>query len=119
VCIAAVTALAVAVASAAGFAARAGFFVQGIVWLALLAAAVVAIRRGERTRHARLMLAMAAVASGAILLRLTLAATIALELPFDAVYAVAAWACWAGPLAVACAVSRPPAQIRRPRVTAG
>jgi uncharacterized membrane protein YozB (DUF420 family) len=99
VCIGAVTALAVAVASEASLAARAGLFAQGIVWLALLAMAVAAIRRRERARHARLMLAMAAVASGAILLRLTLAGAIALNLPFDTAYAVAAWACWIIPLA--------------------
>jgi hypothetical protein len=99
VCIGAVTALAVAVASEASLAARAGLFVQGVVWLALLAMAVAAIRRRERARHARLMLAMAAVASGAILLRLTLAGAIALNLPFDTAYAVAAWACWIIPLA--------------------
>jgi uncharacterized membrane protein YozB (DUF420 family) len=99
VCIGAVTALAVALASEASLATRAGFFVQGLVWLALLVAAVVAIRRRDRMRHARLMLAMAAVASGAILLRLTLAGAIALNLPFDTAYAVAAWACWIIPLA--------------------
>jgi uncharacterized membrane protein YozB (DUF420 family) len=99
VCTGAVTSLAVAVASEASIATRAGFFVQGIAWLALLVAAVMAIRRGERARHARLMLAMAAVASGAILLRITLMGAVALELPVDTVYAVAAWACWIVPLA--------------------
>jgi uncharacterized membrane protein YozB (DUF420 family) len=100
VCVGAVTALAVALASEASLAVRAGFFVQGIVWLALLVAAVAAIRRGERARHARLMLAMAAVASGAVLLRLALAGAIALNLPYETVYAVAAWACWIVPLAI-------------------
>jgi hypothetical protein len=99
VCIGAVTALAVALASEASLATRAGFFVQGLVWLALLVAAVVAIRRRDRMRHARLMLAMAAVASGAVWLRLVLSGAVALELPFDTVYPVAAWTCWMIPLA--------------------
>ena len=93
------TALAVAIASEASLATRAGFFVQGLVWLALLVAAVVAIRRRDRARHARLMLAMAAVASGAVWLRLVLSGAVALELPFDTVYPVAAWSCWIIPLA--------------------
>jgi hypothetical protein len=49
------------------------------------------------------MLAMAAVASGAIWLRLVLAAANHFQLPFDAVYAVAAWACWLAPLALTAA----------------
>jgi uncharacterized membrane protein YozB (DUF420 family) len=100
VCVGAVTALAVAIGSEASLATRAGFFAQGLVWLALLVAAVVAIRRHDRARHARLMLAMAAVASGAVWLRLTLSGAMALELPFDTVYPVAAWLCWIVPLAV-------------------
>src|SRR5262249_52790430 len=60
------SALLVAPASMATAVARAGFFVQGVVWLTLLAAALAAIRRGDVRRHVRLMIAMAAVASGAI-----------------------------------------------------
>jgi hypothetical protein len=99
-------ALAVALASEASTAARAGFFVQGVVWLALLALAVIAIRRGERTRHACMMMAMAAVASGAIWLRLVIVAARGAALPFETVYAVAAWACWLVPLIIVLAVSR-------------
>ena len=66
------TALSVALASEATAAARAGFFMQGLTWIALLSMAIIAIRRRERTRHVRLMIAMAAVASGAIWLRLVL-----------------------------------------------
>jgi predicted membrane protein DUF2306 len=95
----------VAFASEASAVARAGFAVQGVVWLALLVAAVTAIRRGSRSRHAALMLAMAAVASGAIWLRLTIAVANAAALPFDRVYAVAAWACWLVPLAAAVAMT--------------
>jgi hypothetical protein len=101
------TALLVAVASEASVAARAGFFVQGLAWLALLAAAVAAIRCGDRALHARLMIAMACVASGALWLRPVAASAVALNLPFEMVYAVAAWACWLIPLAIALAVTAP------------
>jgi hypothetical protein len=95
------TALPVAFASEATIAARTGLFAQGLVWLALLAAALVAIRGGAVMGHARLMIAMAAVASGAIWLRLVLYAALSAGLPFDAVYAAATWACWIVPLGLA------------------
>jgi hypothetical protein len=96
----------VALASEATAAARAGFATQGLVWLALLVAAVTAIRQGRKSRHAALMIAMAAVASGAIWLRLAMAAVNAAELPFDHAYAVAAWMCWLVPLALAGTMTR-------------
>ena len=108
------TALPVALASEASAPARAGLFMQGIVWLALVVAAVAAIRRGEKSRHAALMIAMAAVASGAIWLRLTLALANAAALPFDRVYAIAAWAGWLVPLAVALATTWRDGPVTRP-----
>jgi predicted membrane protein DUF2306 len=99
------SALVVALASEATAVARAGFFVQGVVWLALLAAAFTAIRCGNVARHARLMIAMAAVASGAIWLRLVIYSAVAADLPFDTVYAAAAWACWMVPLGLAAVAS--------------
>jgi hypothetical protein len=98
VCLGGLSALSVALASEASWPARAGFFAQGLVWLGLLAGAILAIRRGDRRTHGLLMLAMAAVASGAVWLRLTVAATVALDLPFATVYALAAWLCWMAPL---------------------
>jgi Predicted membrane protein (DUF2306) len=95
------TALFVALASEASAAARAGFFLQGLIWLALLATAVAAIRCGDRALHARLMIAMACVASGALWLRLVMVGAVVLNLPFETVYAVAAWVCWLIPLAIA------------------
>ena len=59
------TALPVAVMSHSPPIARAGFFVQGIVWLYLLAAAIIAIRDRDIQRHAQLMIAMFAVTTGA------------------------------------------------------
>lgn len=85
------TALPVALASEAGPIAQAGFFAQSVVWLLILTAAVKAIRLGHVKQHARLMMAMAAVASGAIWLRLALWLAVVLQLPFEMSYALAAW----------------------------
>jgi hypothetical protein len=104
VIVGALTALPVALASEAAAPVRAGLLVQGVVWLALLVVAVTAIRRGEVARHARFMIAMAAVASGAIWLRLVMFAVNLADVPFDAAYAVAAWACWLVPLVLAAIV---------------
>jgi hypothetical protein len=101
------TALPVALVSEASAPARAGLFAQGLVWLALLAIAIAAIRRGDVPRHARMMIAMAAVASGAIWLRLVMLTASRAGLPFEATYAVATWACWLVPLVVAVMASRP------------
>ena len=87
----ALTSLPVALASHSVAMARAGFFAQGLVWLALIALGVIAIRQRRVADHARLMLAMAAVASGAIWVRLTTAVATAYDLPFDPVYGCAAW----------------------------
>lgn len=77
--------------------ARAGFAAQGVAWLSLVIAGVIAIRRKDMQRHAELMLAMSAVASGAIWVRLTTAVATAYDLPFDAIYGCAAWAGWIVP----------------------
>jgi uncharacterized membrane protein len=116
ICVAAggASAFVVALASEATAVARAGFFVQGMVWLALLGAAFTAIRRGNEARHARFMIAMAAVASGAIWLRLVIYGAIFADLPFDSVYAAAAWACWMAPLGLAAIASRLLVQPNRP-----
>jgi hypothetical protein len=115
ICVAAggTSALVVALASEATAVARAGFFVQGVVWLALLAAAFTAIRCGNVARHARFMIAMAAVASGAIWLRLVIYGAVFAGLPFDPIYAAAAWACWMAPLGLAAIASSPLVQTDR------
>jgi hypothetical protein len=93
-----VTALPVAMASEASWAARVGFSTQAIVWLALVLAAVSAIRGADRVRHMWLMLAVAAVASGALWLRLASWMAVKLGLPFDTIYTLAAWLAWMLPL---------------------
>lgn len=100
------TALPSAILSVATPAARAGFFVQGGVWLGLLAAGWRAIRRGERHKHLRLMLAMAAVASGAIWVRLALRVIAATQANLGDAYAVIVWAGWVVPLSIVLIATR-------------
>lgn len=100
------TAIPVAMASEASDAARAGFLLQALVWIALVLLAVAAIRGGDRTRHMWLMLAVAAVASGAVWLRLASWAAVKLGLPFETAYALAAWLSWMLPLCVVYLVAR-------------
>jgi Predicted membrane protein (DUF2306) len=96
----ALTALPVALASHSVAMARAGFFAQGLVWLSLIALGVIAVRERRFALHARLMLAMAAVASGALWVRLTTAVATTYGLPFDQVYGCIAWLGWMVPLAL-------------------
>lgn len=96
----ALTSLPVALMSDSVAMARAGFLAQGLVWLALIAMGVRAIRRRKFADHAHLMLAMAAVASGAIWVRLTTAVATSCDLPFDPIYGTVAWAGWIVPLAL-------------------
>ncbi|MEI9902244.1 MAG: DUF2306 domain-containing protein [Hyphomicrobium sp.] len=88
----ALTALPVALYSHSALMARAGFMAQGIAWLGLIALGVMAVRRRRYGEHARLMLAMAAVASGALWVRLTTTLATGYDLPFDVVYSCAALA---------------------------
>ena len=101
-----ITALPVAIASEASAAARAGFFLQALVWIALVLLAIAAIRGGNRTRHMWLMLAVAAVASGAFWLRLASWAVVKLSLPFETAYALAAWLSWMLPMCVIYLIAR-------------
>jgi hypothetical protein len=103
----------VAYASTSGAIARAGFAAQGSVWLALVVAGVIAIRRKDRAHHATLMIAMAAVASGAIWVRLTTTVATAWDLPFHPVYSCATWLGWLVPLTIVVALSPTPL-FRRP-----
>lgn len=107
------TSLPVALFSHSVAMARAGFFAQGLVWLALIALGFMAIRQRQFADHARLMLAMAAVASGALWVRLTTAVVTAYGLPFDPVYGCVAWLGWMVPLAVVTLLPMPYAPARR------
>jgi hypothetical protein len=100
------TAVPVALASEASLPSRAGFTTQAVVWIALVLAAVHAIRRGARVRHMWLMLAVAAVASAAMWLRLASWAAVQAGLPFEVVYPLAAWLSWMLPLGAVGLVAR-------------
>jgi hypothetical protein len=109
----ALTSLPVALYSHSILVARMGFLAQGIVWLALITLGIRAIRRRRYSDHARLMLMMAAVASGALWVRLTTTVATGYDLPFDAVYGCAAWLGWLVPLAVLTFLPTPWAPQRR------
>ena len=94
------TAFPVAVLSQSPVAARAGFFVQGIVWLVLLWLGYRAIRRGDLAGHLRRMTEMVAVTTGAVWFRLITGTAILLKVPFEPVYAASAWIGWMLPLAL-------------------
>lgn len=109
----ALTSLPVTLYSHSAALARAGFLAQGIVWLALIVFGILAIRRRRFAEHARLMLAMAAVASGALWVRLTTTVATGYDLPFDTAYSCAAWLGWLLPLAVVTLLPTPWAPARR------
>lgn len=110
----ALTSFPVAYESTSVLPARLGFAAQGTVWLGLIVAGVAAIRQRDRARHATLMLAMAAVASGAIWVRFTTAVATSWDLPFDPIYACATWLGWLIPLALVLALSPSLARKRSP-----
>lgn len=91
--------IASAAASIATPLARAGFAAQGAMTVVLSALAWRAVRRKHVATHARLMQAVAAVVSGAIVLRLGIWLAVSLKFDFDASYALLAWASWLAPLA--------------------
>ncbi len=80
----------------------AGFTAQAIVWMTLLALAILAIRRGEVERHRACMLMMAAVTSGAVFFRIYLAlwAIYAHHRFYHLFYACDSWLAWGLPLAI-------------------
>lgn len=101
-----ITALPVALASESVLVARLGFLAQGVVWLGLIGVGVGSARKRLYQRHAQTMVAMAAVASGALWVRLTTAAATSLALPFDPIYGFVAWAGWLVPLGLVVAWPR-------------
>lgn len=109
------TALPVAIVSDSSIAARAGFFVQGVVWIYLLARGISAIRSGDRRRHAMFMLAMFAVATGAVWFRLLTGAAIVMQLPFAPVYGASAWLGWLIPLSLVVVYRRSATALLSPR----
>lgn len=109
----ALTSFPVAIYSHSVIVARAGFLAQGIVWLALIALGIIAVRQRRHADHARMMLMMAAVASGALWVRLTTTVATGYHLPFNQIYGCAAWLGWLVPLAVVTFLPTPWAPRRR------
>lgn len=91
----------VAVLSDSVTVARVGFFAQGLVWMSLLGLGIYAVRTRQIALHQRAMLAMGAVATGAIWVRLITAVAVKSPESFNAVYGLSAWAAWLVPLALA------------------
>jgi uncharacterized membrane protein len=96
----AATALPVALGSESPPFVRAGFFTQGALCLLFLLEGVKAVRARNVQRHAKLMLRVAALVSGAVVLRLMMAVAMKAGLPFDETYAATAWLSWTIPLVV-------------------
>lgn len=92
------TSFPVALESSSPLVARAGFAAQALVWLAFVTLGVRAARARAFGQHATCMLAMSAVASGAIWVRLTTAVVTSCDLPFDPIYSAAAWLGWIVPM---------------------
>jgi uncharacterized membrane protein len=87
-----------AVMSEASALARAGFFAQGAICLALLVRAIAAIRQGQIDQHRRAMLSVGAILFGVVILRLALVALSDTPIRFDLAYGIIAWASWLVPL---------------------
>ena len=92
--------MASALASDAGPIARAGFLVQAVLWLGFAAMGLFEARRRRFAAHLAAMTSMAAVASGAVLLRFMLAAALLAGLDVDIAYDWIAWLSWLLPLGV-------------------
>lgn len=90
-----VTGLSLASTTPGGMPASAGFFTLALLWLLTGAAALRAARVRNFVAHRAWMLRSYALTFGAVTLRVYLGAGVALGgLPFDDVYATAAWASW-------------------------
>jgi hypothetical protein len=95
-----VTAVPAALASQGHWIARTGFLVQAVVWIILVSIAAHAIRKGDVKRHMWLMLAVAAIASGALWLRFATWAAAGRAASFEVTYTLASWLSWMVPLGV-------------------
>lgn len=103
VIVAGITAIPVALTAPVAPLAAAGFSVQGVVWLGLIARGIWHIKHSDIRQHRNAMLMMAAVTSGALFFRIYLALWAIYGSPagFKTFYAFDAWAAWALPLVVA------------------
>jgi hypothetical protein len=78
-----------------GVAAQSGFFVLAVLWLLTGSLALRAVLRRDFTAHRAWMMRSYALTFGAVTLRIYLGLGVPLAgLPFNEVYAMAAWASW-------------------------
>uniref|UniRef100_A0A8J8AW76 DUF2306 domain-containing protein n=1 Tax=Coralloluteibacterium stylophorae TaxID=1776034 RepID=A0A8J8AW76_9GAMM len=94
VAIGAVSGLSLAANAQGGAVARAGFAVLSLLWPLVTAVAIAAAIRTDTVAHRRWMTRSVALTTGAITLRLMLAAALLLQWPMMQVYVVAAWLSW-------------------------
>jgi len=86
--------LSLAVSATGGLAAKTGFGMMAVVWLATTAMAFVSIRRRRIAEHQAWMTRSYAVTLAAVTLRFYLPISIASGYEFAAVYPAIAWLCW-------------------------
>ncbi len=89
-----VASLSLAVSATGGPAAKFGFGMMAIVWLATTAMAFVSIRRRRIAEHQAWMTRSYAVTLAAVTLRFYLLISVASGYEFAAVYPAIAWLCW-------------------------
>jgi uncharacterized membrane protein len=98
---------AIALFSASGLVAGAGFLALAICWLTATVLGFLAIRGGDVDRHRRWMTRSFALSYAAVMLRIYLPLAMVAELDFGVAYPVIAWLCWLPNLVVAEALIRP------------
>jgi uncharacterized membrane protein len=86
--------------------ARAGFLVQAVLWLGFASVGFRHVRAGRLGAHRAAMARMAAMTTGAVVLRLLLAGTVLTGLDVDFAYGWIAWLAWLLPLAAVEAMLR-------------
>lgn len=91
-----------------GAPARLGFTLLALAWLSTGWRAYTAIRAGDIAAHRAWMVRNFALTFAAVTLRIYLPFSMAAGAPFEAAYAVIAWACWVPNLAIAWLLTRPP-----------
>jgi uncharacterized membrane protein len=92
---------AIALFSASGVVAGAGFLALALGWAGATAIGVAAIRAGEVARHRRWMIRSFALTYAAVMLRLYLPLTGLAGISFERAYPAIAWLCWLPNLLVA------------------
>jgi uncharacterized membrane protein len=91
----------IALFSASGLVAGAGFFALAICWLFCTVRAYLAVRTGDYVTHQRWMTRSFALAFAAVMLRIYLPLSLVAGIEYADAYPVIAWACWVPNLIVA------------------